>query len=742
MGIWAAPTSGEEKSMQEVFGYIERITFYSPESGFTVARLKEPRKNDLTCLVGVLPALQPGESVRCSGTWKHHAQHGAQFEVAECHMEAPSDIIGIQKYLESGLIKGIGPAYAKRIVAAFGIDTLKVIDETPEKLRDVQGLGEKRVERIKTCWQDQKAIRDVMIFLQQYNVSPTYAQKIFKAYGAESIQKVTDNPYTLATDIHGIGFKTADTIAKKLGMPNDSPKRIEAGVQYVLSELSDDGHTCHPVEEFLPIAQEMLEVPVELVEGRLGFLEKEGRIVRAPLPGAEDERFFIWSKMLHICETGVARELIRLIEARSTLRSVDTSKAIAWVQEKLHIALATHQEDAVSQALTSKVQIITGGPGTGKSTITKAILAITEKLTDKITLAAPTGRAAKRMCEITGKKASTIHSLLEYNFKAGGFKRNRENPIECDLIIIDEASMIDTVLMYQLLRAIPAPARVIFVGDINQLPSVGPGNVLKDLISSECLPVTMLTQIFRQAAGSKIITNAHLINEGVMPDIKNEPSNDFFFIYREQPEDILAEIVELVSTRLPKKYRLNPFSDIQVLAPMKRGIIGTENLNVVLQEKLNHKENTLLRGSKKFGIGDKVMQMRNNYDKEVYNGDVGRIAEIDMAEQEVIIDFDGRGVVYEFSDLDEIVLAYAVSVHKYQGSECPCIIIPLHTTHFKLLHRNLLYTGVTRGKKLVVIVGTTKALSIAVHNDEVKKRYTAIKEQLMAIGMKVLETKG
>lgn len=712
--------------MDEICGYIERITFQNPENGFSVLQLKLPKRDALVCVVGNAPGVQPGETVRCEGFWKQHVVHGSQFELIKFETKAPSDLIGIQKYLGSGLVKGIGPVYAGRIVAKFGVLTLDVIDQDPEQLQHVEGLGKKRIALIRSCWAEQKSIRSVMIFLQSHGVSPSYAQKIFKTYGDKSIEKVRENPFNLAKDIFGIGFITADKIAKNMNVAHNSPQRIDSGVEFALFELSNEGHVCHPVDEFLEAASKMLEVSALEIEARLQELKRGGSIILADL----DERPFIWVQRLYLSEEGIASEIKRLQRSPCALRAVDTPKAIAWAEADLKMELANNQKLAVSMALTDKVQIITGGPGTGKSTITKTILRITEKLTRKIVLAAPTGRAAKRMTEITGKKASTIHSLLEFDFKVGSFKRNRQNPIDCDLIIVDEASMIDTALMYCLLRAIPSCARVIFVGDINQLPSVGAGNVLKDMISSKTIPVTMLNEIFRQAAGSKIVTNAHRINEGVFPDIRNEARSDFYFIEEEDPEKLLETLLGLVTKRLPGRFKLNPYDDIQVLAPMKRGIIGSENLNISLQKALNKNPPVFIAG-KNFALGDKVMQIRNNYNKEVYNGDIGRVVKINTTDHEILVKFDERIVVYEYSELDEIVLAYSVSIHKYQGSECPCVVIPVHTSHFKMLHRNLLYTGVTRGKRLVVLVGTKKALAIAVKNDEVKKRYTGLKQALL-----------
>ena len=704
--------------VEEIFGYVENIVFAG--EGFTVARLKEPRKQELTCIVGSMPTLQPGETLKCLGDWKHHPTYGRQFEVKEFESKEPSDLVGIQKYLESGLIRGIGPTYAERIVTCFGIDTLKIIDNTPHRLKEVPGIGTKRIEMIVLCWQEQKAIREVMIFLQAHGITTAFAQKIYKAYGDNSIQKVKEDPFALARDIGGIGFKIADQIAQKLGIPAASATRVQAGIEHMLWELSNDGHTCFPEPELKTESAAMLQVSEEKVQENIDTSVRDGGLIR--------ENGMIWLKPFYHAEVGIARELERLKTAPCALRQVQVEKALHWVEEKLTIEFAEEQKVAISKAIQDKVHIITGGPGTGKSTITKAILRISEKLTDHILLAAPTGRAAKRMTEITGKKASTIHMMLEMDFQSGGFKRNRENPIKCDLLIVDEASMIDTLLFYALLKAIPSSARVILIGDIDQLPSVGAGNVLKDLLSSETLGYTRLTQIFRQAAHSKIVTNAHRINKGEFPEFAG--GSDFKFVETDSPEEILKTIIDLVTTRLPQKYRYHKFEDIQVLSPMKRGIIGCENLNVVLQKELNPSMAPLCRMGRTFHVGDKVMQLRNDYEKLVFNGDMGKILSIDLSSQTLTVAFEDRRVDYSFSEIDDLILAYAVSIHKSQGSEYRCIIVPVHMSHFKMLHRNLLYTAITRGKKLVILVGSKQAISMAVRNDEVKKRFTGLKDTL------------
>jgi len=714
--------------MDTITGHIERITFQNAENGWTVARLQEPKKLDLTTIVGTMTSVQVGETLRCHGTWKNDPNFGFQFLVQDYEVTQPATIRGIQKYLASGMIKGIGNHFAEQIVLKYGEQTLDIIDQSPDVLMEIDGIGPKRLAKIKAGWSEQKAIREVMTFLMGYGISPTYAQKVFKTYGNDSIRIITENPYQLARDIWGIGFKTADATAQKLGIAKESDMRIDAGVEYVLNELSNDGHTCYPVDKFLEEAQKLLEVDANLVASRLAVIEQEERIVTAPLKMDGVLTACVWLKVFHVCELGIGSELKRLQQGKSELREVKVKNAIEWAEKKLNIQLAENQRKAVGASLTEKAHIITGGPGTGKSTITKVILLVTHQLTQKIMLAAPTGRAAKRMAEITGMKASTIHSLLEFDFNIGGFKRNRENPLDCDLLIVDEASMIDTVLMFNLLKAVPTHARVIFIGDVDQLPSVGAGSVLMDLISSGKIPVTRLTEIFRQAASSKIIVNAHRVNAGEFPDLSNDKKGDFFFMQEEDPDKLTDLIVNLVDSRLPKAYGFDPFDDIQVLAPMNRGIIGNRNLNEVLQKKLNPSYEPLVKMGRTFHEDDKVMQIKNNYDKDVYNGDVGRIRRIDKMEQEVIVTFDGREVFYDFADLDQLTLAYAVSIHKYQGSECPCIVMPLVMGHYMMLYRNLIYTGMTRGKKLVVLVGSKKAIAMAVKNDKAVKRFTGLGE--------------
>ncbi|MCB0614224.1 MAG: ATP-dependent RecD-like DNA helicase [Lewinellaceae bacterium] len=714
--------------MDEIHGYIERITFQSPENGFTVARLKERGKRELTAIVGPMPSVQAGESVVCRGRWREDPNYGLQFQVESYEVEAPQSLQGIKKYLGSGLVKGIGPVFAERIVEYHREKTLDIIDGQPDALLDIDGIGPKRLERIKSCWKEQKSIRELMLFLQGYGISPTYAQKVFKTYGDDSRRVIEENPYQLARDVWGIGFKTADQTARKLGIDSQSDIRIDAGVEYVLSRLANEGHTCYPREAFLERARELLEVDSERIEARLEFIEQEARIVIQPLEYQGEVAPFIWLKAFFTSEQGIARELRRLLDNPPAVLYSQPELGLQAAEAQMGIRLAPNQREAVTSSLKEKMHIITGGPGTGKSTIIKAILSIAGPGGGRILLAAPTGRAGKRMAEITGREASTIHSLLEYDFSIGGFRRSRDNPLDCNLLIIDEASMVDTMLMYSLLKAAPCHARLLLVGDVDQLPSVGAGSVLQDLIRSGRLPVTRLTDIFRQAARSKIITNAHRINAGEFPDIRVDKTGDFFFIEENDPERIAQAITGLVQHRLPKTYGFDPLRDIQVLSPMNRGVIGNRNLNHLLQRTLNPSNEPLVKMGRTFHTKDKVMQVQNNYDKEVFNGDVGYIKRIDRIEQQVIVEIDGRPIPYDFADLDQLVLAYSVSIHKYQGSECPCVVLPLHTTHYMMLFRNLLYTGITRGKRLVVVIGSKQALSIAVRNKQAGERFTGLKE--------------
>ncbi len=712
--------------METLIGVVDQIVFSNQETGFTVAQLIDDDKGKKKCIVGLMPDIQPGETVVCQGFWKHHLDHGKQFDVQTFEVKPPQSLIGIQKYLESGMIKGVGRKYAERIVKQFGLETIAIIDLHPSRLSEVLGLGQKRIEKIKSSFEEQKAIRDVMIFLRGHGISAALAQKIFRQYGNQSIQKLKENPFLIAKEIHGIGFKSADKIALNIGFEKEDERRLTFGIEFALWELAEEGHTCLSQSGLIEKAAAILQVSEAAITTSLDLAELQGGIVRQNIEACSEP--IVWLKPLFFCETGIAKELNRLIQNPSSIRSIKQEAALEWIEQRSGIQLAENQKIAIKSAFQEKVLIITGGPGTGKSTITKAILSIAEKLTKKIFLAAPTGKAAKRMTEITQKKAFTIHSLLEFDFIQRGFKKGKEDPLDCDLLILDESSMIDTQLMYSLLKAIPSHSNLIIIGDIDQLPSVGPGNVLKDLIASQKIVTIELKEIFRQAKGSKIITNAHKINQGEFPDLSSPAYSDFFFIECQEPDQIASTIVHYVKDVIPKKKKLDPIDGIQVLSPMKKGIIGIENLNQLLQEALNPAQRDVLIMGRRFRIQDKVMQIQNDYQKNVFNGDVGVITEIDKERDLILISFDHQLIEYEFSEMDSIVLAYAVSIHKYQGSESPCVIIPVHTTHFKLLYRNLLYTGITRGRKLVILIGSKKAVAIAVKNTQILNRHTMLKQ--------------
>ena len=721
--------------LTDLQGQIERITYSNEENGYTVAQVKVYGHSELVTVVGNIMSPKPGEVLKMKGEWSNHPKYGEQFKVVYYTTAVPATVYGIKKYLGSGLIKGVGEKIAERIVAKFGEDTLNVIEKNIESLAEVEGIGKKRIAMIGKAWEDQKEIREVMLFLQAHDVSSAYATKIFKQYGSRSIAVVQENPYRLAMDIFGIGFVTADKIAAKLGFAKDSPLRAEAGILYVLHKLADDGHVYYPYQPLIEKCREILDVENEVIAGAIARSLADKKLVIEDLNENIEEfkenNKAVYLSQFYTCETGIAKRLKILSQVPKSVRPVDADKALEWVQQRLSILLAEKQIEAVRSALQSKVMVITGGPGTGKTTIINAVLKIFAGLQVKILLAAPTGRAAKRMNETSGYEAKTIHRMLEYSFAKGGFQKNYENPLNCDLLIIDEASMIDVTLMYHLLKAVPAAATLILVGDVNQLPSVGPGNVLKDIIASGSVSVVELTEIFRQAKESRIIVNAHKINNGIIPSFENDsPKTDFYFIQQEDPEKVLQLILKVVKERMPKRFGFDPVADIQVLTPMHKGIIGAGNLNIELQKALNPGDGGISRGDRNYRVADKVMQIRNNYDKNVFNGDIGRIASISAEEQEVTITFDGNPVVYDFADLDEIVLAYCVSVHKAQGSEYPAVVIPIATQHYMLLQRNLIYTAVTRGRKLVVMIGTKKALEIAVKNDKTQKRFTLLKQRL------------
>ena len=788
--------------MDTLRGVVERITYHNEENGYTVAKLT-PERDGRTLfgperevpVVGNMLGLNVGEFVELTGRWSVHSEYGRQFQVETFRPVLPATIAGLEKYLGSGLIKGVGPVTARRIVKQFGLDTLEVIEGEPERLGEVPGVGPKRVAMITTTWAEQRVIKEVMLFLQSNGVSTSLATKIYKYYGDDAINQVRADPYRLARDIFDIGFLTADKIARAMGMAPDAPERVAAGVGYALNEASEDGHVFLPTGELVKLTAELLNVAPDLVGIGLARMWNEAQVKIAPTPGAEAiepqapvlaqprlvaeqgalyavatvdearrllaEENAIYLTPLYFSEVGVARRLQRLLrEGESRLDLFQRYRAAEWqmvigeAERANGFPLAAQQREVVQAALTHRVTVLTGGPGTGKTTTVRTIIGLCNREHKRVLLAAPTGRAAKRLAETTGEEAKTIHRLLEFKPADGmAFQRNDENPLEGDLLIVDEASMLDLPLTNHLLKAVPPGMHVLLVGDVDQLPSVGAGNVLKDVIAaledrdseierlgdsrlSSQSAVIRLQTIFRQAAGSYIITNAHRINAGDMPVIDNDTEGDFFVFRTEQPERAAELCVELVTERIPRRFGIAP-EEIQVLAPMHRGVVGVAALNDALQKALNppaanRAERSI--GNRIYRVGDRVMQVRNNYDKDVYNGDMGRITALDPIMHQVVVTFDGRPVEYEFLEMDELTHAYAVSVHKSQGSEFPAVVLPLLTTHYLMLQRNLLYTAVTRARRLVVIVGQPRAISLAVRNNDVMQRYTGLTERLLAGG--------
>ncbi|MDR3254936.1 MAG: ATP-dependent RecD-like DNA helicase [Synergistaceae bacterium] len=740
-------------------GQLERVTYRNEENGYSVYKI-DAGVADLVTAVGLCDNHMPGEELELLGDWANHPKFGRQFQFTRCRSLLPSTVEGIKRYLGSGLVKGVGPRMAERIVKTFGERALDVLDESPDDLLEIKGVSAKLLESIKQSWESQKEVRSVMLFLQSNGVSPNFAAKIFAEYGQNTIQIVKENPYRLADDIFGIGFLTADKVAANMGLPPESSTRLDAGVQYALSEFTGEGHVYAPRDVLAKRAALLLGVAEGLADEAIARAVSDSALVIDMItPDGGETLEAVYLPTYYVAERKSAKKLATLLR-RDTLtdlddmaNGIDIERAVAWVQNVMRIKLAEKQEGALKLALTSKVMIITGGPGTGKTTLIKAIIGILGARNLEIELAAPTGRAAKRMSEATGHEARTIHRLLEYNGKMGGFARNADSPLECGLLVVDEASMIDSVLFFHLLRAIPDETKLILVGDIHQLPSVGPGNVLKDLISSGAAPVVELNEIFRQAKESGIIVNAHRVNSGLLPeelsdgtgepgapDEFGEPAGqthdgdglrDFYFVTQDDPEKCVQIILTLVRDRIPARFGLNPISDVQVLTPMHRGSLGASNLNGALQRALNPDDRpSIERGGRRFKVGDKVMQIRNDYERDVYNGDIGFVIRADDEAGLLSVDMYGREIVYEANGFDALIHAYAVSIHKSQGSEYPAIVMPIHTQHYVLLQRNLLYTGITRGKKLVVLVGTKKAAAIAVKNDKTRHRYTYLGERL------------
>jgi exodeoxyribonuclease V alpha subunit len=709
-------------------GMVERVTYQNAETGFSVIRAKVRGHRELVTVVGHAAVISAGEWITATGEWLNDRTYGQQFKAKFLKTSAPTSAEGIERYLASGMIRGIGPVYAKKLLRAFGEKVFDVIEMEPDRLREVDGIGRVRASRIVAAWAEQKVIREIMVFLHSHGVGATRAVRIYKTYGIDAVQVMSENPYRLARDIRGIGFKTADAIAMKLGIDKTAMTRVRAGISYALSEAMDEGHCGLPAHELVSLAEKLLEVPQDLISSALGFELADGTVVADRV--GETDCVFLAS--LYRAERAIAERLLSLARGKLPWPSIEADKAIPWIEQRVGLTLAESQKMAVRLALASKLLVITGGPGVGKTTIVSSILRILAAKDVRLLLCAPTGRAAKRMSETTGLEAKTIHRLLEVDPKAGGFRRNAENPLNCDLIVVDETSMVDVVLMHALLKAVPEKSAMLVVGDVDQLPSVGPGQVLGDVITSGAIPVVRLSEVFRQAAKSQIIVNAHGINQGIMPDLR-KPKNesDFYFVEADDPETAAARIVELVKNRIPRRFGLDPIRDVQVLCPMNRGGVGARSLNIELQAALNPAgEHKVERFGWTFARGDKVMQIENDYDKEVYNGDVGYVTGVELDGGELTAIFDGRSVTYGFGELDTLVPAYAATIHKSQGSEYPAVVIPVVTQHYPMLQRNLLYTGVTRGKRLVVLVGQRKAVAIAVHSVSGRRRWSKLREWL------------
>ncbi len=726
-----SPKRGKTRAVsdgpEEISGSVEAVTFRNETTGYTVCSVRvrgAAESAGPSVVVGNCAAMWVGEELRAKGRWVCHPQHGLQFQAETLTCVAPTSAEGIVRYLASGMIRGIGKVNAKRIVERFGEDTLRVIEHESQRLEEVEGIGPVRRKLIKASWNAQRGTRDIMIFLQAHGVGTAMSARIYRRYGQDAIAIIKQNPYRLCRDIVGIGFKTADTIAMKIGVPRDSPDRARAGLLYTLTEQEEEGHCFCEEAELILAAQDLLGIPAETLAEAL-----QAELSQAKTLVLSNGRVYL--SELYWAERRVADKILALQKTPAPFRPIDPEKALVWVAPKLGIELAERQREAVATALGSKVSVITGGPGVGKTTIIRALVSIFQVRRLRIVLGAPTGRASRRMGEATGAEAKTLHRLLRYNPQKRAFEHNRDHPIGCDVVILDETSMLDIVLADQFLDALPETATLVLVGDIDQLPSVGPGNVLRDIIASGAVPCTKLDVIFRQKTGGLIVRNAHRINDGEAIEVAPPGvPTDFYFLPSDDPNQILKRVVELVSIRIPRTFHFDPLNDVQVLSPMRKNQLGCDNLNLILQQTLNPRGASVQRFGHTYRVRDRVMQIRNNYDKDVFNGDIGFVEDIDTEDQTVSVNFDGRSVVYELSELDELVHAYACSIHKSQGSEYPAVVVVLATQHFMLLQRNLLYTAVTRGKKLVCLVGSRKAVEIALKNNEIQLRRTTLAEYL------------
>ncbi len=723
----SSATADRGPPVEALAGLVERVTFHNAETGFCVLRVKARGQRELVTVVGHAATIASGEWVQMNGSWINDRTHGLQFKAAFLKASPPTTLEGIEKYLGSGMIRGIGPVYATKLVQAFGAAVFELIEQEPARLREVTGIGPKRAARIIAGWAEQKVIREIMLFLHANGVGTSRAVRIYKTYGVDAVQVITENPYRLARDIRGIGFRTADLVARKLGIEATAMIRVRAGISFALAEAGGEGHCGLPMDELTTSASKLLEVPAELIEAAMILELEAGEVVADTLEG----RRCVFLTGLYRAEQVIAERLSCLAQGTPPWPWIDAGKAISWVEGRTGLALAESQKEALRLTLQSKVLVITGGPGVGKTTLVNSILKVLGAKQVELALCAPTGRAAKRLSESTGLEARTIHRLLEADPKTGGFKRGEDNRLDCDLLVVDEISMVDVPLMRALLKALPNEAALLLVGDADQLPSVGPGQVLADIIGSGAVPVVRLTEVFRQAAESQIIVNAHRINAGKMPVLQAKEGSDFFFVAAADPEEGVRKLLAVVGERIPSRFGLDPVRDVQVLCPMNRGGLGARSLNIALQAALNPPgEARVERFGWTFCPGDKVMQVTNDYERNVFNGDLGVITGLDMNEAELVVSFDGRAVTYGFGELDELVLAYATTIHKSQGSEYPAVVIPLTTQHYTMLARNLLYTGVTRGKRLVVLVGQVRALAIAVRNGGGRRRWSKLREWL------------
>ncbi len=710
---------------------VNSLVFINEDNGYVVARVISAQEPGLVTVCGNMGRLVPGEMLSLKGQWKEHPKYGRQFIVSEFEQLIPATVNGIKRYLASGMIKGVGPVMAGKMVKVFGKKVLDILEQDPDRLLEIDGLGPKKLKKIKDSWAAQREIRSLMLFLQTHEIPTTYAGRIYQKYGNESVARISDNPYDLVYDIRGIGFKTADRMALKLGVAPDSPQRLQAAVVYVLFQLSEKGHLFYPARQLVEKVSEALgDMGLEMIESAVASLEDRKKIIVEDLPEQGISRA-VYLVFFFKMEVETAQRLCSLTTHPAALSEDKVRIRISQLENSEKISLTSQQKQAVLDACLNKAYIITGGPGTGKTTITRMIVKALTGLGLKVVLAAPTGRAAKRLSQATGTEAATIHRLLKYN-PAGGFDHNEENKLKADAAIIDEASMLDAQLMTQLLRALPVTCRLILVGDVNQLPAVGPGNVLKDILSSETVPRAVLTSIFRQARQSTIVVNAHRINAGSFPvnSSKSAPHADFFWIEQEDLAKISELITYMVCDGIPRVYGLDPLKDIQVLSPMHKGAVGTQELNRILQDRLNPGPEAVVRGFRSFRIGDRVLQIKNNYEKEVFNGDLGWISAFDREESELLVDFDGRKVGYDLDEIDELTLAYSVSVHKSQGSEYPAVVMPVVTQHYMLLQRNLIYTGLTRARRLAVIIGSRKAMGMGISNQGSGRRFTHLRYRL------------